>query len=176
MPDDTPRSSQRNEETRQQVARLYVQGASQAEIQQQTGLSLEALRGVIREILKRWCESNLIEFDTARARELAKIDHLEREAWRAWERSCSDAEVTKTSTDGEKRRAERTVKQQVGDPSFLGRVAWCIEKRCKLLGLDAAAEKAGTGNDRRNTTVAMRRARLLEIIDRLRDRRGTADD
>jgi len=37
----------------------------------------------------------------------------------------------KTST------VERTVKGQAGDPRFLTGVQWCIERRCKILGIDA---------------------------------------
>src|SRR5688572_17289613 len=33
-------------------------------------------------------------FAAKQAEELAKLAHLEREAWEAWERSCGDAETT----------------------------------------------------------------------------------
>ena len=92
-------------------------------------------------IRKGWLESAMIDFNDEKAQELAKIDNLELEYWRAWVRSCEDAEtqVAKAveSTKESRKEATKTTKGQAGDPRFLTGVQWCIERRCKILGVDA---------------------------------------
>jgi hypothetical protein len=93
-----------------------------------------------------------MDFNEAKARELAKIDKLEREYYAGWRRSCEDEETTRQATKGKvvKRKDEegelvserpaevtRTRKGQAGDPRFLAGVERCIERRCKILGIDA---------------------------------------
>ncbi len=48
--------------------------------QQQIGYDIKIL-------IKRWQKSQILNIDQAQARELARIDKLEREYWTAWERS-----------------------------------------------------------------------------------------
>jgi len=112
---------------------------------------------------KQWLEATLIDFNEAKAREIAKVDRLEREYWSAWMRSCEDAEtITEKGKGGkgaEKPDTFEKTKQrkgQAGDPRFLAGVQWCIERRIKLFGLDepdrlivdwrAEAERAGIDN------------------------------
>jgi hypothetical protein len=95
--------------------------------------------------------------------ELDRIDHLEREAWDAWERSkrhrlVSVSGIEEKSTGSaaddrpaaptETRTREETRKtDQVGDPRFLEKVAWCIDQRCKILGLHAAVRLKHSGDE-----------------------------
>ena len=51
-------------------------------------------------------------------RQLSKLDLLEREAWDGWERSKQTGHA--------------------GDPRMLLMVLRCVERRCQILGLDAA--------------------------------------
>jgi hypothetical protein len=149
---------------RREVGRRYLQGETQNEIaaafrinQSQISRDLKWLRG-------KWLESALIDVNEAKARELAKIDALEREYWEAWQRSCEDAEATVKKTKGVVQRrqeedgtfvAERpaevqqTSKGQAGDPRFLAGIQWCIDRRCKILGIDAPTKMRheGTGKD-----------------------------
>lgn len=133
---------------RRRIADLYLQGYLQAEIAAELRLGQATISRDLAALHKEWLTSALLDFDQAKAQELAKIDRLEREYWTAWERSKEDAEtVTErgkgTRPEGEERarpqQFERTMqrKGQVGDPRFLGGVQWCIERRCKILGIDA---------------------------------------
>jgi len=91
----------------------------------------------IKALQDQWLESSLVDFTAAKATELAKIDNLERIYYDAWERSCEDAETTtKKAVEDGKKEATKTTKGQVGDPRFLNGVQWCIDKRCKIFGLD----------------------------------------
>jgi hypothetical protein len=133
---------------------------------------------------KRWQESARALLDEHKARQLARIDHLERVAWEAWERSCEDAETTsakrvqgRTTKEGEPLpdlcTSARVTKGQAGDPRHLERVAWCIEQRCKVLGLHAPTKLAPTnlggeeeyGRELTDDERAKGFARLLAIME-----------
>jgi len=85
-----------------------------------------------------------VDLDAAKAKELARIDRLERVAWRAWRRSCQRKE--KATTRMEKKLHEdpqhaKTVTSKAtelrdGNAEYLKRVEWCISKRCELLRLN----------------------------------------
>ncbi len=126
---------------RRRIADMYLEGRLQVDIAQELGLSTPTISRDIAALQAEWLSSALYDFNEAKAREIAKIDRLEREYWIAWERSCEDAETetSKSAVVGDKKRAEatKTTKGQAGDPRFLSGVQWCIERRCKLLGIDA---------------------------------------
>jgi len=155
---------------RRVIADLYLQGWLQADIADKLKINQSTVSRDLRALQAEWLESALVDFDDAKARELAKVDRLEREYWRAWERSCEDAETTVKKTKGavkktvikkedgdeedgkskfvSERPAEvsQTAKGQAGDPRFLAGVQWCIDKRCKVLGIDAPVKLQLGGN------------------------------
>lgn len=146
-------------ERRRKVATLYLQGKTQWDIARFVKVSQGTISNDLAAIRKDWLASTLRDFDAKKAEELAKLDNLEAVAWEAWSRSCRDAETTHQRTEEglrlgppksgkgkskgkEKARLilirriqEKTTKQQVGDPRFLERVAWCVETRLKILGV-----------------------------------------
>ena len=160
------------ERDRRQIADWYLQGWKQAEIAEKINadegrdykLTQQMISYDIGQLVKQWRESGLVDIDDAKAQEIAKINHLELEYWQAWRRSCEDAEATVKKTKGVVQRrqegdgtfvAERpaevqqTSKGQAGDPRFLAGVQWCIDRRCKILGIDAPQRLSheGTGED-----------------------------
>lgn len=118
----------------QEISQLYLQGWIQIKIvdylsaNRDYNVSQVTISRDIKTIQQRWLESSVRDFDEARAAELAKIDNLEIANW-------SQFEVSKESTKG------------TGDPRFLQGVQWCIDRRCKLLGLDAPTKQEITGKD-----------------------------
>lgn len=153
----------------EEIARLYLKSWTQAEIARHIGVTrpavYQALKGIRKELAACW---QGVPREHRLAVELEKIDRLERIALDAYERSCGiqrtrgvEAEYqqrTPRKQDGTPYGKEevrpspvsvlvgkrvKTGRQQrtAGDPAFLARVAWCIEQRCKLLGL---VEVAGT--------------------------------
>ena len=122
---------------RTRVAELYLKGWTQTKIAQHIGFSIATVSLDLKRIRKEWRETYKEDFAKRQARELAKIDRLEREYWEAWERSIgiNETRTVKNGKDG----TEETVKQQdlVGDPRFLDGIAKCIDRRCKILGIDA---------------------------------------
>ena len=127
---------------------LYLQGKLQAEIAEALGVDQSTVSRDLAALHRKWLDSALVDFSEAKAQELAKIDRLEREYWRAWERSCEDAEtMTQKARAGRAKEATKVTKGQAGDPRFLAGVQWCIERRCKILGIDAPQRTELTGKD-----------------------------
>ena len=123
------------------VAEQYLTGGRQWEIAEKLGIDPGTVSRDLKLIHTAWAASALNDVNTARARELDKIDQLERMYWNAWLRSCEDKESTTTekATGGETDRlkAARKLEGQSGNPAFLAGVQWCIAKRCQIRGLDA---------------------------------------
>jgi hypothetical protein len=77
--------------------------------------------------------------------QLAKLDALEAQCWKAWRKSQETRETVREVVerrpipDDPPRLKKRTVirTSQAGDPRFLDLVLSCSNQRCKLLGLDA---------------------------------------
>jgi len=144
---------------------LYLQGWIQADIAKEVGISPATVSRDIKALQAEWLQSALIDIDAAKAQELAKIDRVERECWDAWVRSCQDAETFKQKgapdeQPGKVKTAyvERIVKGQAGDSHFLDGVLSCIDRRCKILGIDAATKTLGMNVDlSRLTEVQLQR-------------------
>jgi len=147
---------------RRRIAGLYLEGQLQADIAEAVGVSQSTVSNDLKAIQQEWLQSSLMDFNEARAQEIAKIDRLEREYWAAWQRSCEDAETSTQKVKGKLQKyqddsgkfvaeqpaeATKTSREQAGDPRFLSGVQWCIERRCKLLGIDAPQRHELTGAD-----------------------------
>ena len=141
------------ERDRAEIAALYLRGKLQSEIadiinaSRDYTLSRQMISYDLKRVQEAWLESSIRDFDELRAQELAKIDTLERTYWDAWERSCEDAETRRIVGNAESpNRVSKTSKTQNGNPQFLAGVERCIERRCKLLGLDAPTRNDITSN------------------------------
>jgi hypothetical protein len=138
---------------RRKAADYYLQGWLQADIAKELSIDQSTVSRDLSALHDEWLKSALLDFNEAKAQELAKIDRLEREYWDAWVRSKEDAEITtvkakavviKGQTDVQipAEEREKTIQKrgQVGDSRFLAGVQWCIEQRCKIVGIYAAAK------------------------------------
>lgn len=142
------------------ITERYLKGDTQQQIADQLGLTRQQIGYDIKDILARWEEKAIRNVDALKNKELDRINILEREYWKAWERSQED-KVTHQSVrkhkaaelgDGKDDDGEPTeivnpasvevtdtesIAYQVGNPTFLSGVQWCISERCKLLGIYA---------------------------------------
>ena len=146
------------------IADLYLQGATQTAIAEEVKVDQSTVSRDLAALQSEWLESALIDVNEAKANALAKVDRLEREYWDAWERSCEDAETvrmegkaTKEGEEGAPERVVKTSKGQAGDPRFLAGVQWCIERRCKIIGVDAPAKSELTMPDVEALTIVIKR-------------------
>jgi hypothetical protein len=123
---------------------MYLQGMSQWEIGRQLGVTQQCIAKDVHALEKEWLASAVVAIDAAKAKELARIDRLERVAWRAWRRSCQRKEKATTRMErklDEDAQKAKTVTSKAtelrdGNPEYLKRVEWCISKRCELLKLN----------------------------------------
>jgi transposase len=142
------------EEDLVQITRLYLQGRTQRDIAEAVGVSQGQVNHDLKLIQTRWRESSIMDMNEAKQRELARLDELEREYWAAWEQSKNERTRARQESDGKSKdgkpnvvRATMEREQRDGNPAFLAGVMSCIERRCKLLGLDAPAKAELTGKD-----------------------------
>jgi hypothetical protein len=125
------------------IARMHLEGMSQYEIAAELGLSQPAICRDLAEVNRRWRESSLTDLGEAKARELAKIDNMEQTAWKAWDESREES-VRRRMEDSALRGKSSSITKEtrVGNPAFLSTVQWCIEQRCKILGIYEAAKNS----------------------------------
>lgn len=175
------------ERDRRNIGRLYLQGRLQAEIGDELGIDQSTVSRDLKALQDEWRRERVMDINEAKQKELAKIDVLELTYWEAWERSKENAETETTKMQGaavagaqpthvEK---QKRVEGQVGDPRFLQGVERCIERRCKILGIDAPQALTVGNPDGSNITqpldaetVAMKVASLMELARQRKENGG----
>jgi hypothetical protein len=149
-------------ERRKNVAARYLRGQTQWEIARAFEVNQCTVSRDLEMIHKEWLAQAVLADGERTAHELAKLDEVERQAWASWERSKENAEIIRARMRGEGEGAqvetEKIIRGQVGDPRFLDIVLKCVERRCKLLGLD---EIPASGNP---TIVTVLEAVDLDVI------------
>lgn len=156
------------------IASLYLRGKSMREIAdmlnegREIQLTDKQIYYDLRRIRDAWLKSTMVDFNAKQARELAKLDELERAYWLAWEHSLEDIEestvesVNDAQGRGEtqtytRKKAKKTTRSGEGQAAYLLGIERCIAQRCKILGLSAPqryeinwrkeAERAGIDPD-----------------------------
>src|SRR5262249_783018 len=114
-------------ERRQKVAKRYLQGQTQAEIACAFEVDQATICRDLREVQREWLTSAALDRGVWTARELAKIDEVERLAWQGFAKSQENAEVLRARTYGDKSETEKIVRGQAGDAAFLQVILTCIK-------------------------------------------------
>jgi len=156
-----------------EIQRLYVAGATERQIAAQIAkerpytLSQAAIHHDIGTILDRWRKTACEGIEAHKARELARLAEAERNAWHQFQRSQRDrvrrVKETTSGVDGTNTKKSTMREEQCGDPRYLDIVLRCIEKRCKILGVDAPTKIAPTDPSGENPYNAMRDGQLVEL-------------
>jgi hypothetical protein len=123
---------------------MYLRGMSQWEIGRHLGVTQQCIAKDVQALEKEWLAAMVVDLDAAKAKELARIDRLERVAWRAWRRSCKRKERASTRLEKKlddnaqqgKTVTSKHTELRDGNAEYLKRVEWCINKRCELLKLN----------------------------------------
>lgn len=130
----SPRVAKRDRD-RNTIALLYLQGVPPSEFVERTGLKSTYCKTLLIELREQWKRSNIKAFDERLREEILKIAMLEAEAWKQYFASAGAVEVVTTRfKDGGESKA--TKERNRPDRSWFDTVQWCIQQRCKLLGLD----------------------------------------
>lgn len=151
--------SRRTEEERERdlvlVARMYVRGKSQHEMMLTLNqlypdrpLSPTTIHLDLQAIRNSWLQSSLMDFNAMKAKELARLDEAEREAWDAWERSkdkhirieyeVADDQVpfsVDKIANVHRQKKHKVIEATVGDIKYLEMVERMIKMRCDIIGL-----------------------------------------
>ncbi len=132
------------------ISDLYLtQRIPQVEIAQKLKISQSTVSIYLDQLADNWVSSALFDFDAAKKKELQNINKTELEAWRAWKQS-KKLKTIKTHEEGIREKGRVNIDttrkfKDVGDPRYLDIVMRCIDKRCKILGLDAPQEMKHSG-------------------------------
>lgn len=157
------------------VAQYYLEGHNQHEIGRKVGVATQTVSRDLKEVRARWRNEMIRDFGEAVARELAKLDKIEAEAWLAWRRTIGKHKIT-TEEEADKiageamlRGSKVSVKTEslAGDPRFLEVALKCSAERRKLIGLDAPErlELYGGNDEHRGDIRSSLYQKLFAIVD-----------
>ena len=138
---------------RKRVAEMYMAGSGQWEIARTIGIERETVFLDLGYIRKAWLEKMVGDFDSRKAEELAKIDHIERRMWESYDRSCGEDQVTRTKekyTSAEGNEAYKNVvtkRKTPGNTKYIEKIQWCIELRCKIFGIIKDEKRESVNNN-----------------------------
>ncbi len=161
------RTSIQREADLERIAQLYLQGHKQADIAVTLDVSQPQISYDLKTLQKRWAAASVRNIDTAKGEELARIDELERVYWDSWRKSQGLIKVKSVDRekivldelnkihkgvqaagvagqDGEIVRTLVRTEKRVGEGKYLDGVQWCINQRCKILGIAAPSKMALT--------------------------------
>lgn len=153
------------EERRTKVAELYVQCYSQRKIAATLGIALCTVNHDLKVIREEWKQERVDDFEHRRELESRKIVMMANEAWQAWEKSKGVVTTTKAkrvtgrTTDPDNplpdlTTAEKTEREQHGDPRYWDAFFRCVERMCALWGLDAPKRTEISGPEGGPITLA----------------------
>jgi len=134
------------------IADRYLRGERQADIAAALGLNQSTVSRDLAALQAEWMARSVEKLDARKAEELARIDALEREYWQAWEASKQPStKSTQHAVRGDKgqpvpARAVTLTQAREGNPAYLAGVLSCIDRRCKILGIDAPEKRDITSN------------------------------
>lgn len=151
------RSRLNREQRKNLVLDYYLKGWSLSEISKELKVVRSTISKDINAIREEWRCSRADSFHSEQLHELAKIDAIEREVWAQWESSKAEEVTTRAETEvlvteenGRQVRkpgAERVIrvtKIRNADPRYMDTIRWCVEMRCKILGLLAPTKMAAS--------------------------------
>lgn len=142
------------------IANLYLQGHTQASISaaitegKKYKLTVATISKDIKHIEALWLDSTLVDFSTAKAKELALLDYAEAELWQAWHGSkqpklirVKEGATRQTAPAGKTKKgkaikaqtlaAGKTIEryeQRDPSPRYIDLILEIVDKRLRILG------------------------------------------
>jgi len=128
------------ENRRRQINALLIANFKPNQIARRLGIPTSAVARDIQAINQEWREKMLLDFADLKAKELARLDIIEQEAWDAWYESRRQQVVTEVAVQnsprGEKTSTKRRDERRDPDGRYLEIIMKCSTQRQKMLGLD----------------------------------------
>lgn len=153
------------EQRRITVAKLYTQAIPIAAIALQLGTSRETIDRDLAAIRLEWREHRLKEYGDLKELELQKIDRSESEAWDAWQNSKKSTRHRKRRTGPDGTVLETQYTSNAGNPRFLEIVLRCVERRAKILGLDAPEQHVHEIREVVQEVIVSDREQIPRVLD-----------
>lgn len=128
------------------ISRLMAQGYNLTQIAERLDLSVNTVWNDAKKIKEGWQKRSDRNRGEVVAKELAKLDLIEHEAWKAWEKSKQEQrtrvikQVREQGRDSDKQYVEQRLTECTGDPRYFTTLLQCHEKRCALLGIPDHSE------------------------------------
>lgn len=133
-----------------EVWRLHCQGYKQTEIAKRLGISQPAVSRYLSKV-EEWYQlfSDQNKVERHRARQVAELALIRREAWEAWEKSKVDGKTLTQEKSGSvnpddggggsvsRSKLSTRVKSREGDTRYLDIVLRALSREAALLGVDA---------------------------------------
>lgn len=157
---------------RRKVLQLHLQGLTQEQIAACLGLNQASISRHLSAISQEWRASKIRDFDAERARELERINLIEREAWLAYRQSQQPLIVTQAVIADGRETTRRTVTPRHGDTQLLAVIQKCVALRRDLLGLPPAVDSRGSASLPLEPHVF--RTRIIARLEELRERERLA--
>lgn len=141
------------------LARLRLFGHTQTECAEKLGVSQATISRDLDTIVKGWKAEAVADMESIKAKELAKLDALEVEAYNAWvgskaesqkttveerpgRQSSKDADADKPAKGSKHIKIEK--QRSDGDPRFLQALLAIQDRRAKIQGFDVPVKFDGT--------------------------------
>lgn len=126
------------------IADRYFEGNRQSDIAAEISqanpkkpITQQLVSYYLKKLQKMWLTEAAGKIDALKARELARIDNLERTYWTAWKKSLGSVKVKEATKAGKNESASVKEYESTGDHRYLDGVQFCIRQRREILGLDA---------------------------------------
>jgi len=155
------RSKLEKKRDRARIADMYLDGMEQTEIAEKFGLAQSQISYDLKKIQEEWLHNTTMNLDAHKAEEVAKTLQTERMYRDIYRKSLNDFKAQTATLHAERPgdKKEKTKEKSLpviqvihtenrnGDPRALDGILKCIERRCKLLGLDAPQKQEHTGKE-----------------------------
>ena len=141
------RTALQKQQHRAEIVRLLGEDRRQSEIAQELGISPQLVSKELKAIQDDWRFSTTGDFIDQKAREVARLNHMEGQLWEAWHKStkgkkrnqqwAQPGEAAHAESDAESTvvRMSVTTENQPGNPRFMAAILKIVDQRCKLLDL-----------------------------------------
>jgi len=144
------------------IAKAVLAGNNYSEIAASLGVSLRTVHRDLSEVLTEWRENAISDIDQLQAIELARLDKVEAEAWKAWERSIGTTKKTRKGITAQGEVDLEILEEINGDPRYLEKVLVCVQKRIAIFGLEKPIKV-----DLKNEYTGLTRSEIIKEIARL---------
>lgn len=153
-----------------QIKKFYFEGLPQSEIAKILGISPSQVAKDLEVIRQRWVHETILDIDVIKAEQLKRIDSLEQEYRRCFERS-KRVKVVKTQRGGVfannptgNGEFEIIEEEEIGDPKYLQGIQWCISERSKITGAYAPKKIAETDPTGTKEAGSVAREEILSML------------